>query len=317
MTLRRLATLLAAVLAVFLLAEGAVRVLTTGMPEPVTWYHEIAQAKTEQLAEVETPLDYLFAGTSQTYYGIDPAVVDERLGTKSYNAGIPAAMPDVQRRWLLDTVLPSVEVDTVVWALSSVDLNAARPQRMAPVYDSAFATRGGVLASVDRWLAARSELFRYRRTLADPQQWFSDDDPLDRARRVLLSSGKRKPAGEDTSDAERRRIRRDVIGDYEPGGRTSATIRQTVVDLRREGVDVVLAWLPEAPRYLELLPDASLHAEAEEEVRGLAADLGVPLLDLSEGYGDHDFVDFTHLDGPAAQRLSVALAERLAGVRSG
>ena len=317
MLVRRLLTLVGAVLAVFLLTEGAVRVLTTGMPEPVTWYHEIAQAKTEQLAEVETPLDYLFAGTSQTYHGIDPAVVDGRLGTKSYNAGIPAAVPDVQRRWLLDTVLPSVEVDTVVWALSSVDLNAARPQRMAPVYDSAFATRGGVLASADRWLAARSELFRYRRTLADPQQWFSDDDPLDRARRVLLSSGKRKPAGEDTSDAERRRIRRDVIGDYEPGGHMADAIRDTVADLRRQGIDVIFAWMPEAPRYVELLPDEGLHDEAEQEMRRLAADLGVPLLDLSEGYGDHDFVDFTHLDEVAAQRLSTALADRLAGVRTG
>lgn len=317
MPLRRPLTLVAAMLAVFLLAEGAVRVLTTGMPEPVTWYHEIAQAKTEQLAEVEGPLDYVFAGTSQTYHGIDPAVVDQSLGTASYNAGIPAAVPDVQRRWLLGTVLPSVDVDTVVWALSSVDLNAARPQRMAPVYDSAFATRGGVLAAADRWLAARSELFRYRRTLADPQQWFSEDDPLDRARRVLLSSGKRKPAGEDTSDAERRRIRRDVIGDYEPGGHMASTIRDTVVDLRRQGVDVVFAWLPEAPRYVELLPHETLHEEAEQELQHLAADLGVPLLDLSEGYGDHDFVDFTHLDGHAAHRLSIVLADRLAGVRTG
>ena len=317
MRLRRLLTLLATVLAVLLVAEVAVRVLTTGRPEPVTWYHEIAQAKTEHLAELEGPLDYVFAGTSQTYHGIDPEVVDERLGTTSYNAGIPAAVPDVQRRWLLGTVLPAVEVDTVVWALSSVDLNAARPQRMAPVYDSAFATRGGVLAAADRWLADRSELFRYRRTLADPQQWFSDDDPLDRARRVLLSSGKRKPAGEDTSDAERHRIRRDVIGDYEPGGHMAATIRETVADLRRQGTDVVFAWLPEAPRYIELLPDERLHDEAEEGMRRLAADLGVPLLDLSEGYGDHDFVDFTHLDGDAAHRLSIALAGRLAGVRTG
>lgn len=316
MPLRRPLTLLAAVLAVFLLAEGAVRVLTTGMPEPVTWYHEIAQAKTEQLADVDGPLDYVFAGTSQTYHGIDPAVVDERLGTASYNAGIPAAVPDVQRRWLLDTVLPSVEVDTVVWALSSVDLNAARPQRMAPVYDSAFATRRGILASADRWLAARSELFHYRRTLADPQQWSSDDDPLDRARRVLLSSGKRKPAGEDTSDAERRRIRRDVIGDYEPGGHMTVTIRETVADLRRRGIDVVFAWLPEAPRYVELLPDERLHDEAKAEVERLATDLGVPLLDLGEGYTDDDFVDFTHLDEAAAQRVSGVLADRLAGVRT-
>lgn len=315
MTLTRLAKLLAALLAVLTAAEVGVRLVDDRLPEPVTWYHEIAQAKTEQMEDHDGDVDVVFAGTSQSYHGIDPEVVDEHLGTRSYNAGIPAGVPTLQRRWLFDAVLPNLDAETVVWAISSVDLNAARPQEMAPVYDSAFTTRGGLLAAVDRWLFDRSALFEHRRTIADPQSWFAEDGPLDEARRVLLSSGKRRPGSPNTSDAERRRMRRQVIGDFEPGGRMSRAIVETVEELRARDIEVVMVWLPEAPRYLDLLPGPEAHREARREADRLARRLDVPLLDVSDGYGDDDFIDFTHLDGEAADRLSTVLASELAPLR--
>jgi hypothetical protein len=165
--LARSTKMLASLVAVVLVVEAAVRVVSSGFPEPVTWYHEIAQAKVEQLIDLDDDLDYVFIGTSQTYHGIDPAVVDRRLGTRSYNAAIPAGIPPLQHRWLDDAVLRHRDVDTVVWPMSSIDLNAARPQDMRPVYDDAFEVRGGVLADVDRWLSARLAMFRHRRVLAD------------------------------------------------------------------------------------------------------------------------------------------------------
>lgn len=310
----RLLRMLGGLLAVVLAAEMALRMVGPGLPEPMVWYHEIAHAKTEQMEEHEGPLDFVFTGTSQSYHAIDPEVIDGRLGSRSYNAGIPAGVPPVQARWLFDAVIPNLEVDTVVWALSSVDMNAARPKQMEPVYDSAFATRGGVLAELDRWLFDRFALFRHRRTVADPQAWFSEDDPLSVARSVLLSSGKRTPGTTNLSDRERQRVRRDVVGDFQVGGSMSEAIRETVEELRTRDIDVVFVWLPEAPRFVDLLPDPTKHAQAKDEAFRLADDLGAPIVDVSDGFGDSDFIDFTHLDGDAADRLSARLSERIATV---
>lgn len=303
--------MLAALLAVVVVAEVAVRLVAPELPEETVWYHEVAQAKTEQIAEQPGDLDIVFAGTSQSYHGIDPAVIDERLGTRSYNAGVPAGIPSVQRRWLSDAVLDDLEPDTVVWALSSVDMNAARPQQMDPVYESAFATRTGALAEADRWLADRFALFRHRRTITEPRSWFTDDDPVDEARSALLPNGKRTPGSTNVSEQERRRISRDVIGDYEVGGAMSAAIRETARDLQERDLDVIFVWLPEAPRYVDLLPDASLQAEARAEAAALAGEVGARFVDVSGGYDDDDFIDFTHLDGDAAERLSSRLASHL------
>lgn len=310
-----LAKMLTTLLAVFLMAEAGARLITSGFPEPVTWYHEIAQAKVEQMAEQDGELDFVFIGTSQSYHGIDPAVVDERLGTRSYNAAIPAGIPSLQRRWLDDALLPGLEIDTVVWPMSSIDLNAARPQDMTPIYDEAFEARGGLLADADRWLSARLDLFRHRRTLADPRSWFDADDPVDSARGLLQDNGKRRPASTNLGSDERRRVSRDVIGDFEVGGRMSADIRHTVEALRRRNIDVIFVWLPQAPRFVDLLPDPSLDDEARREARRLADNLDVSLIDVSDGFGDDDFVDFTHLGGEAAERLSTRVAGELADRR--
>lgn len=298
-------------LATALVAELALRLLGPELPEPVVWYHEIAHAKTEQMEQYEGSFDFVFTGTSQSYHAIDPEVIDERLGSRSYNAGIPAGVPPLQARWLFDAVIPNLEVDTVVWALSSVDMNGARPREMTPVYDSAFATRRGALADLDRWLFDRSALFRHRRTVADPQAWFSGDDPLSSARSVLLSSGKRTPGTSNLTDRERERVRREVVGDYRVGGRMTRAIRETVLELRERDVDVVFVWLPEAPRFVDLLPDPGQYEKAKDEAFRMADDLGAPLVDVSDGFGDEDFIDFTHLDGDAADRLSARLSERM------
>lgn len=309
---RPLFRMLLAVIGVLVTAEMGVRLIGPDLPEPIIWYHEIAQAKTEQIENHDGPLDLVFTGTSQSYHAIDPDLIDDRLGTRSYNAGIPAGIPTVQRRWLFDTVVPNLETDTVVWALSSVDLNAARPSPMAPVYDSAFATRKGLLAEVDRWLFDRMALFRHRRTLADPRSWSREDDPLGEARSVLLSSGKRTPGSINLTGRERRRVRQEVVGDFEVGGRMTEAIEETVEELEGRGIEVLFVWLPEAPRFVNLLPDPSAHGRAKDEAVRLAETLGVPFIDVSAGFEDDDFIDFTHIDGDAAQRLSARLSRLLA-----
>ena len=101
-----------------------------------------------------------------------------------------------------------------------------------------------------------------------------------------------------------------MIGEFEVGGRMSTEIRETVGALRERDVEVILVWLPQAPRFLDLLPDRSSHAAARSEAERLAADLDISFIDVSDGYGNEDFTDFTHLSGEAARRVSIAARRR-------
>jgi hypothetical protein len=298
--------------AVLLVAELAIRVFGAFLPEPRNWYHDIAQAKVEQLEEMAgEELDILFAGTSQTYYAIGPRLVDASLGTKSYNAAIPAGVPPIQERWLLNQVLERVDTDVVVWGVSVLDLNDGRDLSVVDAYSSAQATRQGALAEVDRWLAGRSGLFQYRHHLVDPNAW-AERTKMDAIRSVIRADGQRRPAHRTPSEAERKRLQDQVVSDYKVGGPMAASLRRTIEAVKARGIDVVLVWLPVPERLTALLPDPTVESEAHAETQELAADLGVSFLDVSEGFHDGDFLDYTHMRERASQRFSRQLSHELA-----
>lgn len=305
----------AAFIAAVLVAEIAIRLLGTVLPEPRTWYHDIAQAKAEQLDSMTGEnLDILFAGTSQTYYAIGPRLVDDQLGTKSYNAAIPAGVPPLQERWLVHQVLRRVDTDVVVWGVSVLDLNDGRDLSVVEAYSSAHATRQGTLADADRWLARRSALFRYRHHVVDPNAW-QQRTKMEAIRSAIRPDGQRRPAKRTPSEAERLRIERQVVADYKVGGPMAKSLRRTVKELRERDIRVVLVWLPVPPRLIDLLPDPKVEQAAGEETRQLAADLGVTFVDVSDGFHNRDFLDYTHMREQSAERFSRRLSRELAFLR--
>ncbi len=298
--------------AVLLVAEIAVRLFGALLPEPRNWYHDIAQAKAEQLRGMKgTELDILFTGTSQSYYAIGPRVIDETLGTKSYNAAVPAGVPPIQERWLLDPVLDNVEADVVVWGMSVLDLNDGRDLSVVDSYESAHATRPGRLAEAERWLAKRSGIFRYRRQLVDPDAW-ANRTKMEAIRSVIRHDGQRQPADRTPTEAERRRVRAQVVSDFDVGGTMVASARRTIEELQDRGITVVIAWLPVPDRLLELLPHPGMEVLARQKARQLAADFDADFLDVSDGFSNADFLDYTHLGEPASERLSHRLSRQLA-----
>lgn len=302
-------------LGVLLVAEIAVRMLGAVLPEPRDWYHDIAQAKAEQLEQMKgSELDMVFAGTSQTYYAIGPRAIDGTLGTKSYNAAIPAGVPPLQERWLLNQVLGRVDTDVVVWGMSVLDLNDGRDLTVVDSYTSAPATRRGVLAEIDRRLASQVGLFRYRRQLFDPDAW-ADRTKMDAIRSIIRPDGQRQPADRAPSQEERRRIRKQVVADYQTGGRMVASARRTIEALKDRGIEVVVVWLPVPERLLDLLPDSRLEHEARQQARHLADVFALPFLDVSEGFTNDDFLDYTHLGEHAAERLTQQLSAKLVRLR--
>ena len=299
---------------VLLAAEIAVRVFGAFLPEPRNWYHDIAQAKAEQLRGMRnTDLDLLFAGTSQTYYAIGPRLIDDELGTKSYNAAVPAGVPPIQERWLLNQVLSRVDTDVVVWGLSVLDLNDGRDLSVVDAYLAAQATRPGKVAETERLLARWSGLVRYRRQLVDPDAW-EDRTKMEAIRSVIRSDGQRRPANREPSDAERRHVQDHVVADYKTGGAMVASLRRTIAAIEDRGIDVVIVWLPVPERLVELLPQPGVETAARRETMELSADLDAAFLDVSAGFTNEDFLDFTHLGEPAAKRLSHRLSSKLSHV---
>lgn len=292
------------------------RAVGGALPDSSDWYHDIAQVKAEQLQAMHgEELDLVFAGTSQTYYGVDADAVGDALGLSAYNAGIPAGVPLLQERWLEETVLGHVSTDTVVWGLSVIDVNDNRDLSVVSSYDEAYATRRGRLAELDRRAARWSGLVRHRRQLTDPEIWRAalvGDDVLAASRAILRDDGMRVGADNRMpTDRERRRVASDVVGDFTVGEAMLDSMRATVESLVEQGIEVVLTWLPVPERLLELLPSPSLEDEARRAVVDLADDLGVPILDLSNGFGDEEFVDFTHLGPDGAEHLSHELTRSL------
>ena len=93
----------------FLLAVGAATALITEPYFQNEGYHYQDDAVREQLAG---ELDTMICGSSHAYYGIVPAVLDEKLGTNSYNLSAP--MMTLQGRYeLLKKELDRNPVDLV------------------------------------------------------------------------------------------------------------------------------------------------------------------------------------------------------------
>ena len=300
---------------VLLVADLAARVVGAAFPEPSIWYHDIAQAKARQLVERKgESLDMVFAGTSQTYYGVDVAVIDRALGTTSYNAGVPAGVPPIQERWLPRQVLRRVDTDLVVWGVSLLDLNDGRDLSVVSAYDEAYATRKGFLADLDRGISRWSGLFRHRRQLTDPEVWrqaFKGEDPMAASRAVLRDDGVRVPGDRRPTERQRQRMEDRIVVDYEVGTKMLASLRSTIERVQDRGTDVVLAWLPVPERLLELLPEPGLQAAARRRMRDFAHEVGVTLIDLSDGFTNDDFLDYTHLGPTGAARLSLRMAAAL------
>jgi hypothetical protein len=199
----------------------------------------------------------------------------------------------------------------VVWGVSVLDLNDGRDLSVVDAYSSAQATRQGALAEVDRWLAGRSGLFQYRHHLVDPNAW-AERTKMDAIRSVIRADGQRRPARRTPSEAERKRLQDQVVSDYKVGGPMAASLRRTIEAVKARGIDVVLVWLPVPERLTALLPDPTVESEAHAETQELAADLGVSFLDVSEGFHDGDFLDYTHMRERASQRFSRQLSHELA-----
>jgi hypothetical protein len=328
-TRRHLLLFAGAALAVLLAAEGVARVLEPALPEPERWPDATTAVKVAQMDALGCT-DLVLVGNSMARDAFDPELVGEATGVDAYNASLDAASPAQLARWLPDEVIPRLDPTTVVWAVSSPDLNDEAPAGRAAfeAYDTSIGGREDVLGRAQDELAQRSVLVAQRDALRDPPTlWTAVGDRLagDEVPRTDGSGipGLIGPRGQGLSRREltyrpddpvaTRIVTDQLLTDFDLGGAQQRHADELVHALTRRGIEVVLVQLPVTEEFIALHPDgADDWDDYRAAMRTLAADTGTRLVDLTDGFdADGAFADTHHLNAAGSTRVSAHLAAEL------
>jgi len=291
-----------AALAVLLLFEGGARLVEATDPPIVDWYdaathQRVAMMDNRSADGVETAV--VFAGTSMPWQDFVPEVfttTDEASRT-AFNTGLAGA-------------------DTVVWGLSSLDFAPNYGATQLDAYETAKQTRTGVLATADRMFSRFSALIRMRNLMRRPSELVgagADDTRADiaEAARITGTDGERLDFDEDLG-SQREAIMKARLKGYDVADPDDiAALRDAVTELRARGVDVIFVAMPVPPRFVDLHPEGGGIELTTSTIAALGGELGVDVVDVHDRYIDDDFVDYTHLDQPAAADLTAAVARAL------
>lgn len=319
---RRRGRFAGAALATVLVAEVAARVVSGAAEAPaLRWHDRPTQVKAEQLAGLGD-VDVVVIGTSMAQQGLVPDALGDALDASVYNAALNGGVPAVMEPWLLDEVVPRVHPDVVVWGLSALDLSLAYGDAIVDAYETAPATRTGILGEADRTASRFSVLVRDRRLLRDPSALFGSaaeqaQQEQEAAETLVGDDGERIAFEPDRSHARQRETQARITP-FLVDRDDLAAIARTADALRGEGRRLVLVELPVPPRFTALYPDgAAQHAVVGDTLDALADVLDVPLVRLAElgpdgAFDDADFVDFTHLDRDPAARFAAAVGRAIA-----
>jgi hypothetical protein len=328
---RRLGRVLAALLAILGLAEAAVRALEPYLPAPEVWADEATAVKVAQLDRIEGGgcVDVVFAGSSMTRDALDPGVFHDAdaTGRRAYNAALDAASPEMIQQWLTDQVVPRAHPALIVIGLASFDLNdnAGITAAALDAYTAAPYSARGASNEVQRWFTRNLALVRQRPALRSPEavghalSLWRDGHRAERPDAaglpdLLAADGH----GLSRRDLEYRGgsgveafVRRELLNDFDIGGRQVEALRATVEHLRAAGVDVALLPLPVTDDYVSLHPGGVADQAAfRRALDAVAEATGVPVLDAPE-LPVAAFADTHHLNGSGADELSAALPELL------
>ncbi len=302
---------------VALSAEGIARLAVSPGSEALRWHDYSAELKIEQMDGWESDPSLVVVGTSMAQQDLVPSVLSAELNSLPvYNAGLNGGVPVVVEPWLLDQVIGRVNVSTVVWGLSALDISAVYGDATEAAYQSALSTKGGASAPVERVVASFSELVRNRTILREPSALagvVANQRVADRteARAGMGADGERidfRRVVEPSRQAEMRGRITPFVLDRED----LAAVARTVGQLQSAGIAVVFVELPVPPRFTELYRSGPAeHELVHATLAALGAELDVPVLEVEGEFTNNDFVDFTHLGEEAAHRFSLQTASAL------
>ncbi len=328
-TLRFWGTKLVVVLAMLLVANAAAAAVGPGLSQPLEFVNPIAQAKYDQLHQAGRPpcVDIVVAGASVASYGVDPDLLAAGVtGSPSgYNAALFGSLLEVETDWLERFVLPVTHPSLILYILPTAVFHAdsAGLAFNEEQWQSARATRRGWLAGADRWAADNLPLYRYRSELTDAGQllrWITGrppEDSLDLGDASLRPSGFTVKGGIWDPTSTRSGQALVTLGRRYAGWQIEDSelmaLRRFVEHTNDEELPVVFVLPPMTEANLAAHPGGGADlSEYRLTVGGLAAELAVPVIDLSElAIPDGDYADPVHLGQRGAEAFTEAIAAEL------
>jgi len=308
-------------LVVLVAIEGSVRFMTPRVPKPPDWHYIGIDSLVESMDLLErggVTSDVVVAGTSLVQR-IRVPIVERELESVAvaHNLSLFNAHTPVQRRWLLEEVLPRLKPDRVVWGVASLDFNGGRPQKEIEVYESSRAGKVGFAGPIDRLLGSLLMTVRYRQEVRGPLFFSHILDPP-----VLQAGPSEEPVDEllersviwDREQTEEAfaSLRTRELHDFHIGEREAEDFIFSIEEMLKRDIEVILVLMPVPLEYVVANDEGrDSFTNWTDWVLSTAEELAVPVFDYSSAISQADFGDYIHLDAAGADLLTELLVEDL------
>lgn len=303
----------AVVVLVLLAGEAGARLLPDELVEEQAWpvTHAAVERQLRRAAQ-DGPVDVVVVGASHVVRAVDPVAVGDALGGVTVvNAGVLAAPPGETAAWTLDVVLPTVTPEVLVIGITPAELGTRLALRPEMLLDSpGYRRAAGTPNLLDR-IETYSDLAQARTLLRTPWTAVQRVRLWDRLRdeRAPLGSFAFLPDEPTGDDAWRDGYR--ALSAADDGA--AAAVRAMVAGARAAGTDVVLLCPPvQAAALATVAPQGTPSMQQlQRRLEQLAAELDVPLLDLSEPPPTGLMIDPVHLTAQGRDWFTPRLAEAM------
>lgn len=313
----RFLALVSILVATLVAAELAVRWIEPGLSSAGMWPDGPVANQFDAISARadDAPVDVVFAGSSMMHRAADAELFSDLTGMSSFNGALGASTNFMLEPWLMKVVVPALRPRVVVIGVASRDFNdnARGPERplrvlvQSPGYK--VRTADDWLSRMDRAASRYSALLRERRSLRSPTN-------------VLEAARNRRPPLED-EDCQRspkeERYRDNptvtsypttVLNDYSTGGVQMRALVDTIEELQRRKIEVVLAKLPASREYPDLHPRGERDIdEFELALERVVRRTNVRVWDGRSMSSVKYFRDAIHLNCAGARRFTSEFAQ--------
>ncbi len=317
------------VVVILLLAEGMARLIAPHIPDPPTWSNPFAQAKHQQLLDVEARggAEILLVGSSIVNASIDASVLEQRLGVQAYNAGLPSTTVAIWNQYLRDVALDLACPQLVIAGISPRDSNRNEPgqDRTLRRYADARGRRAAIgqlslLGRIQDAGESVSEFLRIRASLRQPRalyDWVRGGDAAGWEEIDLDDWGRYLGFADDFYEEAdmTRQIERLSTGDFvdfNAGGSQFESLERAAQAARRNGATFAIVDMPAM--------DSGLAGALDDGVADLdryratletfAAERDIPLLRLPHMVDQPEyFADLYHMNEAGTQEISTHIAD--------
>ena len=321
--------MVATVIAVVALFDGALRLAAARIEDPLLYWNWEAQHKIESMDALgkKGGASVVFVGSSimQT---VNPRLVTRALSLErpAFNAALNGSGMQAWELWIRSVVVPRLRPDVIVLGFNAEGLNDHGIQQkqyyesmITSPYGARLDGRGRLVDRIEGWWAARSYLIRYRSLLRRPWSAIQNRHKNDR-RGAATEAGTLATITEFMSRPYKAQPPGLVPGwrrqfnDYTPGGSMLTRLDDLKRFLDGEGIRLLLVRMPISRDIVGVQPTWETDRQRFASVIDpFIREKGIASFDAEAALGSSPeiFVDSVHLNRRGSDLISAQLAEAL------